>query len=317
MKNFRYIIVMLLSLLYINGMMYMQEAHAQVSKEIQEQIKSYRAISDNGVKNVKLTGNVEWITTRNGKYRAAIYYPKNIKPNEPLPVFFDIHGGGFVSGTLEKDEGMSRLFSDNLNICVISLEYGLAPEHPYPQATDDIYDMINYFVKNSDKYKIDVNNMAIGGHSAGANLATVTAMRAKADKSFSFKCEILDYPPLDLAKNPYTKPIIEGAIPPDRSVNYNASYCTPEQSVDPYCSPVFATKEQLEGMPPAIILVCGIDSLKDEGIQYANKLIDAGVEVTIRLFPNSRHGFTTQYGNEDAKQGHQMMLEGLKKYLNR
>lgn len=290
-----------------------EASSVQIPQAVQEMKDDYK----NSVKDVNISGTVETINTRNGAYRAAVYYPAGINMNElttPLPVYFDIHGGGFVIGSLEQDDKLSRLISDTLNICVISMDYGLAPEHPWPQGIEDVYDIVNYYVKNADKYHIDTNNMAIGGHSAGGNIATVVAMMASETNDFAFKCQVLDYPPIDLAKNPYTKPVIKGAIPPEISVLYNSCYCTSEQSVNPYCSPIFASDEQLAKLPPAVVLVCEIDSLCDEGINYAMRLAQNGVEVTVRKFMNSRHGFTV-HSTEDAKYGQQMIIDGLKKYL--
>lgn len=285
----------------------------QVPQAVQDMKDNYKK----SVKDVKVSGMIEEINTRNGVYRACVYYPTGMDVNnldKPLPVYFDIHGGGFVIGSLEQDDRLSRAISDTLNICVISMDYGLAPENPWPQGIEDVYDIVNYYVKNNDKYHIDVHNMAIGGHSAGGNIATVVAMMANETNDFAFKCQVLDYPPIDLAKNPYTKPIIDGAIPPNVSVLYNSCYCTSEQSVDPHCSPIFASDEELSKLPPTVMLVCEIDSLCDEGIDYAMRLAHNGVEVTVRKFMNARHGFTV-HSEEEGKYGQQMIIEGLRKYL--
>ena len=99
---------------------------------------------------------------------------------ESRPVVFEFHGGGFMMGNAEKDDSLCGKISRTLDCHVIGVNYRLAPEHPYPAAVDDAYDVIRYFKDHADEYRINLEKMAVFGYSAGATLATVTAMRAKA-----------------------------------------------------------------------------------------------------------------------------------------
>ena len=252
--------------------------------------------------------------TESGDMRCLIYKPEGVEG--PTPIFFNLHGGGFVMGDPEGDDSFCDLVCKELGITVISLDYPLAPETKYPKDKEAAYGMVKYVVEHADEYGIDPNNMAIGGHSAGGNLSTVICMMAKKSGEFGFKCQVLDFPPLDIAKNPYEKWFAEGAIPPEVAEMFNACYCeTPEAAAEVYCSPVLETIENLQGMPPAIILTCEIDSLRDETEEYGWKLAKAGVEVTMKRFLGVPHGFTGDPTLPEAAQGRKMMVDGLRKYL--
>lgn len=265
-------------------------------------------------KQMQVFGEEIYIPTRAGQARCLIYRP--VKRTGPSPVFFDLHGGGFVLGDPEDDDFMCKQFLDALDITIINVAYRLAPETKCPGDKEDVYDVVQYVVAHAEEYGIDPGNMAIGGHSAGANIATVVCMMAKRSGEFGFRCQVLDYPPLDLVTDPKEKFYAEGAIPAEVAGWFNAAYCeTPEAAKDAYCSPTFAEPELLKNLPPAIILTCEIDSLRDEGEEYGKKLAQAGVEVTMKRFPGVPHAFTIIPGLPQAAEGHRMIIEGLRKYL--
>ena len=204
-----------------------------------------------------------FIDTEYGQVRTLGY---GFEKPEKAPVFFDLHGGGFVLGSADMDEAMNIEFNRQVGCKVISIDYAKAPDFPYPVAVDQIYAVIKHVYENAEKYSIDPKRMAIGGHSAGGNLSTVICMKAKKEGDFQFVCQVLDYPPLDLATNPLEKPRPKGAIPPNMALMFNACYVDPVQAKDPYVSPVFATQEDVEGLPPALFILAGGDSLHDEGL---------------------------------------------------
>lgn len=252
--------------------------------------------------------------TESGDMRCLIYKPEGVQG--PTPLFLNLHGGGFVMGDPEGDDYFCNLVCKELGITVISLDYPLAPETKFPKDKQAAYGMVKYVAEHADEFGIDPQNMAIGGHSAGANLSTVICMMAKKSGDFGFKCQVLDFPPLDIAKNPYEKWFAEGAIPPEVAEMFNACYCdSPEAAADVYCSPVLETIENLQGMPPAIMLTCEIDSLRDEAEEYGWKLAKAGVEVTMKRFLGVPHGFTSDLTLPQAAEGHKMMIDGLRKFL--
>ncbi len=180
-----------------------------------------------------------YIDTEFGKVRTLWYGFEN---PEKAPVYFDLHGGGFILGSADMDEEMNLELKEQVGCKIISIDYAKAPEFPYPVAVNQVYAVVKHVFENAEKYGIDRNKMAIGGHSAGGNLSTVTCMKAKKAGEFQFVCQILDYPPLDLATNPLDKPRPKGAIPPAMALIFNACYVDPDQAKDPYVSPVYATR---------------------------------------------------------------------------
>lgn len=157
--------------------------------------------------------------------------------------------------------------------------------------------MMNFLYKlpgyaDHEKYGIDPNRMAIGGHSAGGNLATAACLMAADRSEFGFVCQVLDFPPLDLATSPFDKPCPKGAIKPKTAEEYDLCYVSAdEQRCNPLVSPVYAPKEDLAKLPPALIVLAGQDSLHDEGLRYANLLKQAGTPVELHDLSGEKHGF--------------------------
>lgn len=230
---------------------------------------------------------------------------------EKEPVFFDLHGGGFVMHTADVDVNICRYLHENCQCKVVSIDYAKAPEHPYPQAVNEVYEVIKYFVLHADEYGLDTERMCIGGHSAGGNLTAVTCLRSLKEKEFSFRGQILDYPPLDLSINPFEKPTPEGAIPPKIAAAFDACYL-PDSSYEecPYVSPVYSKREDMLGLPDALVIVAGHDSLHDEAVHYYELLRGAQVSAQLLEYPDSAHAFTMKE-SPDAKDALQKMAEFL------
>ena len=258
-----------------------------------------------------------------------IYRPADAPAGAKLPTFFNFHGGGFVMGIPQQDDEFCRRF-EGTGIQVINCSYRLAPEYPYPQDHDDAYDTVLYIAEHADEFGVDPEKMAVGGHSAGANISTVLCMRAKRLGGFALRCQVLDYPPLDMAPEAFDKPQPEGCIPPEMAHMFDLAYRGEdlELAKDPELSPVYATKEDLEGLPPACVVTAFHDSLHFEGDEYARHLAEAGVPVEHRLFTGVCHGFTLQaydqpdengivFPNDPAvrEEACDMMIGFVKKYL--
>jgi acetyl esterase len=237
----------------------------------------------------KSVGDEILIDTEFGKVRTLWYGFEN---TEKAPTYFDLHGGGFIFGSADMDEEMNLELKKQVGCKIISIEYAKAPKFPYPVAVNQVYAVIEHVFENAEKYGVDSNKMAIGGHSAGGNLSTVTCMKAKKEGQFQFVCQILDYPPLDLATSAFDKPRPKGAISPQMASMFNACYVDPGQARDPYVSPVYATQQDLKGLPPALSILAGGDSLHDEGLKYRGMLEKAGVVTECHEYPNAPHGFT-------------------------
>jgi len=263
-----------------------------------------------GSKNKSMRDEI-FIDTEFGKVRTLWYGFEN---TEKAPIYFDLHGGGFILGSADMDEEMNLELNKQVGCKIISIEYAKAPEFPYPAAVNQVYAVVKHVFENADKYAIDNKRMAIGGHSAGGNLSTVTCMKAKKEGKFQFVCQILDYPPLDLATSPLDKPQPKGAIPPKQALMFDACYVDPSQAKDPYVSPVYAMQEDLEGLPPALFILAGKDSLHDEGLKYCGMLKTARVTTECYEYPNVPHGFTYK-PSIDAIDAWAKMAVFLRKYL--
>jgi len=235
---------------------------------------------------IPAAGDERFVPVRGGKAR-ILYYPAEAG----APVFFNIHGGGFVAGTPEGDDLFCRRVNEQLKIHVVNV-----CAHP-------------------EEYPADRTKMIIGGHSAGANISAAVCLMAKKSREFCFAAQILDYPPLDIYTPAGQKFYTEGAIPPQVAEVFNACYRKEEDAKDILCSPYWAQPQDLEGLPDALVITCEIDSLREEGEEYAKKLMQAGVEVTGKRFMKAAHGFTMAE-DEAGIAGQQYMIDYMKRKLN-
>lgn len=252
------------------------------------------------------------IPVRGTMIRCLEYIPSK---EGTLPVVFDMHGGGFTNGYPEEDDYFCRQVCDKLGVRVFSIDYRLAPIFSYPEGQLDVYAVISYFVDHAAEYGVDTNCMLTCGHSAGANFALTAVMRANEDAKFSFRGMILDYPPLDLATPAEEKFYVDGCIPIELSNLFNACYVEPEKARDPMCSPRFADDETIRALPPATVISCEIDSLREEDEEFAARLAANGVEVTVKRFLGQKHAFTVQYDNPVALEAIDLMIKGIQRYL--
>lgn len=286
-----------------------REQYAKRAKILRKLMGIYLKLQSLGYRNP--LREEKFIETEFGRVRTLWY---GFQGTEMAPVYFDLHGGGFVLGSADMDERMNSELHRQVGCKIISIDYAKAPEFPYPVAVNQVYAVVEHVFKNAETFGINRDRMAIGGHSAGGNLSTVTCIRAKKEGKFQFVCQILDYPPLDLATSPLEKPRPKGAIPPRIALMFDACYVDPTQVRDIYVSPVYATREDLEGLPPALIIVAGRDSLRDEGLKYCEMLRAAGVVTECYEYPNAPHGFTYRPSRE-AIDALGKMAAFLRKYL--
>lgn len=284
-----------------------------ISEEIQaileqRQREKYKAIRKNPIYDKTL-----FIPVRGTDIRCLEYIPQKSEGN--LPVVFDIHGGGFTNGYPEEDDFICRQICDRLQVRVFSIEYRLAPQFPYPEGQLDVYETIAYFADHAEEYKILTEKMVVCGHSAGGNYALAAAMHSVRERKFSFRGMILDYPAIDIATPAKDKFYTEGCIPIELSNIFNACYCLPEQTRDLYCSPGFAGEDILRQLPPATIITCEIDSLREEAETFGSRLAASGVEVIMRRFAGEKHAFTVQYDNPVALEALEMMIKSINRYF--
>lgn len=257
-------------------------------------------------------GRQRMVETRRGPVRVLEY---GFEEPGLRPLYVDLHGGGFIMMQADADEAMNLEFVRRTGVRVISIDYPKAPQSPYPAAVEAVHDVIRYYLDHGAEYRIDTSRVGIGGHSAGGNLATVTCLRDLAAGEFRFACQVLDYPVLDLATPPEQKPQPKGCIPAAEAAMYNACYILPDRAAELSASPALARPEEVKGMPPALFLVCGGDSLHDEAIRYAGTLEAAGTPVTLKEYPGQPHGFTYSKASDDTRDAIDRICRFLQEHL--
>jgi len=251
------------------------------------------------------------VETSQGKVKVIEY---GFQDKSPAPLYVDMHGGGFVLMIAQVDDEMNLFFREKTGAKIISIDYPKAPDYPYPAAVEAVHEVVQYYINHAEAFSIDTAHVGIGGHSAGANLATVECMAAKERGDMKYVFQMLDYPPLDLSTSAYDKPQPKNSIPPGQATMFDTSYVKPEQRKNPHVSPVYATLEELTGLPPALLIVAGFDSLHDEGVKYGELLQQAGVSVEKHEFENAAHGFTYKKG-EDTDKALEIIADFVKKHI--
>jgi acetyl esterase len=210
----------------------------------------------------------------------------------PLPVYVYFHGGGWVIGDLETHDVICRQLTAASGACIISVDYRLAPEHKFPAAADDAWAATRWIVANAGALGVDATRLAVGGDSAGGNLAAVVALMARDAGGPAIALQVLIYPVTDLgAESASYDAFADGYQLTRESMRwFRAHYLgAPSDGGDWRASPLRATS--LAGLPPALIVTAGFDPLRAEGEAYAARLREAGVLVDYVCFGGMIHGF--------------------------
>jgi acetyl esterase len=207
-----------------------------------------------------------------------------------------IHGGGWVVGDLDSADSMARTAADQLNARVVSVDYRLAPEHPFPAAYEDCAAVLVACARRHPAACI-----AVIGDSAGANLAGALCAESRIRNDLRVDSSLLLYPALDpLMRSSSMQSLAEGYILTQADMAYYwASYLAdPVQATDPRATPAALT--DLSGMPNTVLVTAGFDPLRDEGREYARRLVDADVLTVYLPFPALVHGFIDMVGRVPA-----------------
>ena len=267
-----------------------------------------RRFNDAEHKPKEVAGREVFISIPGGELRALMYAAQS-----PAPLFIDLHGGAFIFGSSEEDDDFCAALCRELGMTVVSLDYPLSPEERHPMALNQIYAAIQNLRSDAPSWGIDPQRVAIGGHSAGACLATAICMLAKQRGDLPLLCQVLDHPALDMGcVLPQQERYRDEKELKQELLDFGAScYATSEQyASDPLCTPCIAKVEGLEGLPPAVVLTCERDSLRTEGEVYADMLARAGVKLRFMRFPGAIHGFTVFPGPLRA-QGQKFLFDSI------
>lgn len=228
-----------------------------------------------------------------------VYVPK-FTSRDPAPALVYFHGGGFVLGNLDSHDRPCRVLAEDGHCVVIAVDYRLAPEHKFPAAVDDCVAAFRYVAKNAASLRIDPRSIAVGGDSAGGNLAAVVTQQTRAD-DVRPAFQLLIYPATDMTMSmPSIEQMGSGFFLEGDTMRWFRDHYmrSPADHRDPRASPLFA--ESLEGLPPAFVATAGFDPLRDEGRAYADRLREAGVPVQYKCYTSLFHGFFSASGGIEA-----------------
>lgn len=244
-----------------------------------------------------------------GGTTVRLYRPRGVDGD--LPGLLHIHGGGFCLGSAEVDHPQSVGLADQLQVVVATVDYRLAPEHPYPAGVDDCYAALELLAGLDG---VDPARIAVQGQSAGGALAAAVTLIARDRGGPPILFQVLEIPVLDDRCETPSMLAHEGtplwSRPQAKAswVHYLAG-----READQYAAP--ARAEDLSGLPTAYVLTCELDPLRDEGIRYAARLLEAGVSVELHSYPGAFHGTTMAQGSGIADRMMSERLGALKRAL--
>ncbi len=234
---------------------------------------------------------VEDRTIANGNFQVPvrIYTPAG---SGPFPVLSWFHGGGWVLGNLETADATARHLAVGAGCVVVSVDYRLAPEAKFPVPFDDCYAATQWIVQNAASINVDPSRIAVGGDSAGGNLAAGICLAAKDRGGLPIAFQLLVYPvtAVDFSTGSYKQNADGYLLTMDGMKWYWNHYLSSDADAsNPYAAPLAA--KDLSGLPPALVITAEFDPLRDEGEAYAKKLRDAGVAATATRYDGMIHGF--------------------------
>jgi acetyl esterase/lipase len=230
-----------------------------------------------------------------GGVSVRVYRPAD-SVSEVLPIVMNFHGGGFVSGDPRQSEWWCSSIAQEVRAVVVSVDYRLAPEHPFPAAPDDCYAATVWAAENASDLGADGTRLAVMGDSAGGNLAAVICLMARDRGGPPIAFQLLIYPMVDMIGDYPSEDENEFApILGKADLHVHEVYCLGGDSAraDPYASPLFGKHE---GLPPALIQTAEHDPLRDQGPAYAAALEAAGVPAQVRNYVDAVHGYISVPG---------------------
>lgn len=233
------------------------------------------------------------IPAEHGNIPSTLYTPAGLPEGSGLLVYY--HGGGWAVGSRKSHDPVARYFAQHAGVQVLSVEYRLAPENRFPAAVEDAIAAFEYAHRAAAKLSADPARIAVGGDSAGGNLAAVTAQQAVRRGDAVPKFQLLLYPWTDLsARRPSHDLFGAGFLFTDQHVQWIRGHLPPGTDLtDPRLSPLHG---DVTGLPPAYIATAGFDPLRDEGDAYADKLRAGGIAVALSRQADLPHGYLTLIG---------------------
>lgn len=259
------------------------------------------------------------IPGRGGAPEVRVYVVNAGPAGGRSPGILMIHGGGFAIGSARGDIRQAQEIAAALGCVVVCVDYRLPPETRYPGPLEDCYAALAWLHADADRLGVDSKRIAVMGGSAGGGLAAMLALAARDRGEVQLAYQVLIYPMLDdRTGSTEQKPPYQGALawtPEHNRFGWTALLGAPAGSPQAPAGAVPARVENLRGLPPAFIGVGSIDLFVDEDIQYARRLVDAGVPVTLDLVPGAFHGFDLIPGTQVGVRFRTAMLDALREAL--
>src|SRR5262245_10752182 len=227
-----------------------------------------------------------------GPIPLRVYRPAGVPASTPLPVLVFFHGGGWVIGDLETHDVLARQLTAESGAGVVAVDYRLAPEHRFPAAVDDAWAATRWVVAHAGELGLDARRLAVGGDSAGGNLAAVVSLLARDAGGPPIALQVLIYPVTDVgAETPSYQAFADGYLLTRGGMHWFAAQylASPGEAADWRASPLRALS--LTGVAPALVVTAGFDPLRDEGEAYARRLRQGGVRVDHIDYGGMIHGF--------------------------
>jgi acetyl esterase/lipase len=222
----------------------------------------------------------------NGDVRVRVYRPEG----EALPVIVFAHGGVFIMGGLEMHDPVLRRLANAIPAVIVSVDYRLAPAHPFPAAVDDVDAVLRWAADHAEELGGDPTQLAVMGDSAGGALAAIAAVKARDAGGPPLALQVLVYPMIDPAlASDSARKLADGYLTTTELLRLGWTVYLDGHDGQPYSSPAATT--DLSGLPPAVVVTAGYDPLRDEGLAYIERLRDAGVSIIDRHYPDQIHGF--------------------------
>jgi acetyl esterase len=248
-----------------------------------------------------------------GGVPSRLYRP-NADKNLGLLVFY--HGGGWVIGGLDSHDSVCRSLANRMGHAVLSVDYRLAPEHRYPAAVEDAMCSLRWAYENAAELGINPNRIAVGGDSAGGNLAAIVSQQRPVPIVF----QMLIYPATDMtASFPSHIENAAGPVLTKQAMEWFTNHYMPADAdkKDPLASPHFAPDSLLQGAPPALIITAELDPLRDEGEEYGRRLIANGVTASVVRYNGMFHSFFQMHQLlDDANTAHTLAASMVAKAFN-
>lgn len=226
------------------------------------------------------------------------------------------HGGGWVIGSLDSHDAVCRSLANRTGHAVLSVDYRLAPEHPWPAAPEDALCALRWAYENAGDLGVDAERIAVGGDSAGGNLAAIVSQQ----RPVPIRFQLLIYPATDMTMSmPSHTENAAAPVLPREAMDWFIGHYLPADSdrKDPLASPLFAPDNLVKGAPPALIITAQYDPLRDEGEAYGRRLIEMGTNASIVRYHGMYHGFYSMpLLLDDAESAHAISANMVKRALD-